>query len=116
MNKVLVTGAAGFVGSHLSEALLARGVDVVGLDAFIPYYPREIKQANLSGLLGGMDLTVSVVPVGTDAAAAAAIPADAEAVYFAPLPGHTPEGVGALARGVNERRLPSFRRPSARPP
>ncbi|HOC74394.1 MAG TPA: ABC transporter substrate binding protein, partial [Candidatus Hydrogenedentes bacterium] len=65
--------------------------------------------ANLSGLLGGMDLAVSVVPVGADAAAAvAAIPADAEAVYFAPLPGHTPEGVEALARGVNERRLPSF--------
>ncbi len=65
--------------------------------------------ADLSRLLEGMDLAVSVVPVGADAAAAvAAIPADAEAVYFAPLPGHTPEGVEALARGVNERRLPSF--------
>ena len=64
--------------------------------------------ADLSRLLESMDLKVSVVPVGTDAAAVAAIPADAEAVYFAPLPGHTPEEVGALARGVNERRLPSF--------
>lgn len=50
MKKVLVTGAAGFVGSHLSEALVARGIEVVGLDAFIPYYPREVKLNNLAGL------------------------------------------------------------------
>jgi nucleoside-diphosphate-sugar epimerase len=45
--KCLVTGAAGFIGSHLSEALLEAGHEVVGLDALIPYYPRPLKEANL---------------------------------------------------------------------
>jgi nucleoside-diphosphate-sugar epimerase len=43
----LVTGAAGFIGSHLCERLLATGHTVAGLDAFIPYYPRPVKEANL---------------------------------------------------------------------
>lgn len=46
--KCLVTGAAGFVGSHLCERLLQLGHEVIGLDAFIPYYPRPIKESNLS--------------------------------------------------------------------
>jgi UDP-glucuronate 4-epimerase len=45
--KCLVTGAAGFIGSHLCERLLQAGHSVVGLDAFIPYYPRALKEANL---------------------------------------------------------------------
>jgi nucleoside-diphosphate-sugar epimerase len=45
--RVLVTGAAGFVGSHVCDALLDDDHEVVGLDAFIPYYPRETKLANL---------------------------------------------------------------------
>jgi len=46
--KCLVTGAAGFIGSHLCEALLGAGHEVEGLDAFIPYYPRAAKERNLA--------------------------------------------------------------------
>lgn len=48
--RCLVTGVAGFVGSHLAERLLAEGHEVLGVDAFIPYYPRALKEANLRGL------------------------------------------------------------------
>ncbi|HJR61339.1 MAG TPA: NAD-dependent epimerase/dehydratase family protein [Vicinamibacterales bacterium] len=46
--KALVTGAAGFIGSHLTEALLDDGAEVTGLDCFTDYYPRAIKEANLA--------------------------------------------------------------------
>jgi nucleoside-diphosphate-sugar epimerase len=46
--KCLVTGAAGFIGSHLCERLLRDGHAVAGVDAFIPYYPRAVKEANLA--------------------------------------------------------------------
>lgn len=51
----LVTGAAGFVGSHLSEALVGEGYRVRGLDAFTDYYPRSIKQRNISRLVQQQD-------------------------------------------------------------
>jgi len=47
----LVTGAAGFIGSHLSEALIARGHAVTGVDNFDAFYAREVKERNLAGLL-----------------------------------------------------------------
>ena len=49
--RVLVTGAAGFVGSTLVDRLLVDGHTVVGLDSFDPYYPEENKRANLTGAL-----------------------------------------------------------------
>jgi UDP-glucose 4-epimerase len=45
--RVVVTGAAGFIGSHLSERLLAAGHEVVGIDCFSDYYPRKLKEKNL---------------------------------------------------------------------
>ncbi|MEQ8834909.1 MAG: NAD-dependent epimerase/dehydratase family protein [Miltoncostaeaceae bacterium] len=45
--RALVTGAAGFIGSHLTEALLDLGVEVTGLDCFTRYYDEERKRANL---------------------------------------------------------------------
>jgi len=47
----LVTGTAGFIGSHLSAALLQKGHEVRGLDCFTDYYAREIKEKNLFPLL-----------------------------------------------------------------
>ncbi len=49
--RTLVTGVAGFIGSHLAERLLAEGHEVMGVDCFTPYYARSAKEANLQGLL-----------------------------------------------------------------
>lgn len=43
--KVLVTGTAGFIGSHVAQALLARGDEVVGFDNLNDYYDVTLKQA-----------------------------------------------------------------------
>jgi nucleoside-diphosphate-sugar epimerase len=50
--KVLVTGACGFIGSHLCERLLDRGDDVLAIDCFTDYYPRFLKERNLDVLRG----------------------------------------------------------------
>jgi UDP-glucose 4-epimerase len=51
MANYLVTGVAGFIGSHVAERLIARGDSVRGVDSFTNYYSRSLKEANLSGLL-----------------------------------------------------------------
>jgi nucleoside-diphosphate-sugar epimerase len=48
--RYCVTGAAGFIGSHLAEALVAAGHEVVGLDAFTDYYDVALKEENARGL------------------------------------------------------------------
>jgi nucleoside-diphosphate-sugar epimerase len=45
--RVVVTGAAGFIGSHLCDRLLADGHEVVGIDSFTDFYARDLKEANL---------------------------------------------------------------------
>ena len=46
--KTLITGCAGFVGSHLTERLLKNGSEVIGIDCFSDYYERELKEKNLA--------------------------------------------------------------------
>jgi len=48
--RALVTGVAGFIGSHLAEALVKSGVNVTGIDSFTPYYSTALKRKNLSNL------------------------------------------------------------------
>lgn len=56
---IAVTGAAGFIGSHLAGALLARGHRVVGIDNFDPFYDRSLKEENVRGLASGGGFTLA---------------------------------------------------------
>ena len=58
MPKVVVTGAAGFIGSHLCERLLADGHEVVGIDSFSDYYDRARKKQNLEVARAHDDFTL----------------------------------------------------------
>jgi len=92
----VVTGAAGFIGSHLSDRLLADGYAVVGIDSFEDYYPRAIKEANLAGARANpafmlheaniLDLAAEAAPggpeaSGVDGSALAALLRDCACVY-----------------------------------
>ena len=49
--NILVTGVCGFIGSHLAERLIVDGHDVIGVDSFLDFYPRKIKERNISNLV-----------------------------------------------------------------
>jgi nucleoside-diphosphate-sugar epimerase len=77
--KCLVTGAAGFIGSHLCEELLRAGHEVRGVDAFIPYYPRAIKERNLTQARRHPSFRFDAVDLRTDPVEP--LVADAEAIF-----------------------------------
>jgi len=62
--RALVTGAAGFIGSHLVERLLADGVRVTGVDAFTDYYDPQLKRANLKRALASPHFTLLELDLG----------------------------------------------------
>lgn len=61
--RVLVTGAAGFIGMHASEALLARGDEVLGVDCFTPYYSRALKDARIARLSGRSNFRFETIDI-----------------------------------------------------
>lgn len=56
--KCLITGGAGFIGSHLSERLLESGYEIVNLDSFNDYYDPNLKRRNIAGLLPRPEYTL----------------------------------------------------------
>src|SRR5262249_30052247 len=64
MTRVLVTGAAGFIGFHVSRRLLARGDEVVGLDNVNAYYDVRLKEARLEHLIGERGLSFRKLELG----------------------------------------------------
>lgn len=58
MSKILVTGGAGFIGSHLCERLLKEGHQVICLDNFQPYYSPEIKEQNIAMMISNQDFSL----------------------------------------------------------
>jgi nucleoside-diphosphate-sugar epimerase len=82
----VVTGAAGFIGSHLCERLLADGHAVAGIDCFTDYYPRTVKERNLGGFRTHPRFTFHELDLSLGIAAKVA--ADAEWVFhLAAMPG-----------------------------
>ena len=68
--KALVTGAAGFIGSHLSAALLDAGASITAVDCFTDYYPRPLKEANLATVRdGGLYVRRSALRISTSSPA-----------------------------------------------
>lgn len=63
--RVLITGVAGFIGSSIAHKILERGDEVVGIDCFIDYYPRPIKETNLDRLRDYDNFTFHEVSLAT---------------------------------------------------
>jgi UDP-glucuronate 4-epimerase len=87
--RVLVTGAAGFIGMHAARALLDAGADVVGVDNFEPYYDVRLKQARLATLEGKPRFRFVRMDLADAAATAALFAAEAPraVVHLAAQPG-----------------------------
>ena len=87
---VLVTGAAGFIGSHTAEALLARGYRVVGVDNFCDFYDRSWKEANLKCVGPGLDVEELDITDGKRIAALVAKVKPTAIVHLAAMAGVRP--------------------------
>jgi UDP-glucuronate 4-epimerase len=64
--RVVVTGAAGFIGSHLVERLLSLGHDVVGIDSFTDYYARAAKENNIAAARSNPRFTFATADLAQD--------------------------------------------------
>ncbi|MFT5751565.1 MAG: UDP-glucuronate 4-epimerase [Flavobacteriales bacterium] len=83
--KILVTGAAGFIGSHLCERLVSNGHEVVGIDNFSTYYDPELKKLNAEDIRSA---GVTLIQADLLDDLASLLPTDIDVIYhFAAQPG-----------------------------
>ena len=90
MTRVLLTGAAGFIGSHLAERLLTRGDEVVGVDNFDAFYGRPVKERNLQGPRGHAGFSFTEADILDTDALARLLTADTVIVHLAAKAGVRP--------------------------
>jgi UDP-glucuronate 4-epimerase len=115
MTHVLVTGAAGFIGSHLSESLTARGDTVVGIDNFDQFYPRSEKERNLRKLRDRSSFSFHALDILDADGIARLLTRDTVVVHLAARPGVRPsladpagyarvnvEGTAAILRAARD--------------
>jgi len=120
--KALVTGAAGFIGSHLSERLLNDGWTVVGVDSFDAFYDPAIKRRNVAGCLSHRAFRLIEADIRDKAAMDRAVETDTDViVHLAARAGVRPSiaepalyadvninGTVTMLEAARERNVPRF--------
>lgn len=120
--KALVTGAAGFIGSHLTERLLKDGWTVVGVDSFDPFYAPRIKRSNIAGCLSHPAFRLVEADIRDQAAMERAVEPDTDViVHLAARAGVRPSiaepalyadvninGTVTLLEIAKQRKVPKF--------
>lgn len=120
--KALVTGAAGFIGSHLTERLLKDGWTVVGVDSFDPFYDPRIKRSNIAGSLSHPAFRLVEADIRDNAAMERAVEPDTDViVHLAARAGVRPSiaepalyadvninGTVTLLEIAKQRKVPKF--------
>ena len=100
--RILVTGGAGFLGSHLAERLVLEGHRVVGLDSFDAFYDRAIKERNLISLRAASTFSMLEGDI-RDRSALDGVPSDVTlVVHLAAKAGVAPDGDAVVAHQRGE--------------